>query len=629
MVIRRWVFRRMAVSACFLFVLVGWSPHTIAGDVATPSVRYNVDANRAFDPYLGSVEEQVDPRTGTLVLRQTDLVLSGRNGFDLEFVRVYAANLSTLGYEHADLDYNTIKTSNYVTPNRSQENWVTAPYAISKGWSLGFPKLEFHQNSIGETAYLHLGNGTIYELNADLQLKGHPYKDKQVIYDIDAFSTTICNYEGSEGSLSSYYALVHADGRKDFFERSGLWLGARDRFGNEIKVHWCYNSHGQAYLGGFTDSLGRRVTVTTAYDQMRGISYGIRGITVGDRSIQYSVSPNDDPSGGKLDYVVDAQGRITEYSYDDGQSMFCHAERSYFPYDCDSFSPLPAANNHTLLKSVKRPNGGYTRYEYAKVRYEGGYGVLSPPFGYPYDMQYFRETFRLTRRADEALQNGIARQFNVRTYSYGSPTTITHVKETWDTSSFGTLTETISYSPRGHLLYRKLQTGTIEQTYSYTYPPDTGSFPNQISWTVPESTTVKWRDTSSGAEVSYTTYHTWNIYLDLLTETDTIGRDVRMSYDPNYHMLLERIEKVQLTPAQWKRSQYKLDPSDNRRINEEVHYVGFWDGGSGWTPTSQTMTVRYEYQPGFPGNVTKKKTVMGVVNGVEQLHEVSYGHDTT
>ncbi|MDD4517841.1 MAG: DUF6531 domain-containing protein, partial [Limnochordia bacterium] len=106
--------------------------------LANPATGYDSNTLNPFQPYFADFQETINPATGSLILTQTDLVLPGRGGLDLEIKRVYSSNAA----------------------NAYQQKAVWCSYWVEEGAYSGEYVEEYHQYfiihqyaSIGHWAY--------------------------------------------------------------------------------------------------------------------------------------------------------------------------------------------------------------------------------------------------------------------------------------------------------------------------------------------------------------------------------------------------------------------------------------------------------------------------------------------
>ncbi|MGG1638770.1 RHS repeat domain-containing protein [Paenibacillus sp. NRS-1760] len=193
--------------------------------------------------------ETIDPVTGKLSWKRTDIHLPGRDGLDLNLGVMYNSNYS--------FDYMRN------TPGSDQlwrYNYLVSRYDLGVGWSFQFPSV---QNADGYL-YYHRGDGPIYQvdfnatdtLGSYTHLIGYEGKDVKFIQDNQG------SY--SNGQSSSAYFLEYADKKREYFASDGRLLGIVDRFGNEIKFQHIDRQlyDGQTYkvISTITDSIGRKIS---------------------------------------------------------------------------------------------------------------------------------------------------------------------------------------------------------------------------------------------------------------------------------------------------------------------------------------------------------------------------------
>lgn len=207
----------------------------------------NQTAKPQFSDHSQS-SELVDPSSGTLTWKDTQISLPGRDGLDL--------NIGVMFNSHQAVAWD---------PMSGIKNYTGEKYDLGTGWGFRFPSLE---NASG-VLYYHNGEGAIYKvdfgatgtLEQYTHLKGYKGKDMQFMYDE--------NRTFSSNGITSEYYLEYSDKRREYFGGPDYsLLGIVDRFGNKISFKYAgmpTNLQGsKRLLSEITDSLGR--TVRFQYD---------------------------------------------------------------------------------------------------------------------------------------------------------------------------------------------------------------------------------------------------------------------------------------------------------------------------------------------------------------------------
>lgn len=122
-------------------------------------------------------------------------------------------------------------------------------YDLGMGWAWTLPALEIRATK----KIIHFSDGQKYTLEQKgsiYTLKGYPYQD---------FVFTTANAsEFVSGSKSASYKLKYKNGRYDYFDSAGLYLGsASDDSQNSASIHVYYDSENK--LSYIIDSVGRKI----------------------------------------------------------------------------------------------------------------------------------------------------------------------------------------------------------------------------------------------------------------------------------------------------------------------------------------------------------------------------------
>ncbi|MEW6183310.1 MAG: RHS repeat-associated core domain-containing protein [Bacillota bacterium] len=334
--------------------------------------------------------EMVDPVSGSLTLKVTDVNLPGKDGLDLSIGRIYCSSQAesgtkevtidcttqlvasmlfvdvyiqsktdgslyirryyfdseALAYEFYDLfkngyedeyeiflavcepDYSTVPVTicNYKSI-KDIPNYYLSRYDLGVGWSFAFPSVQIYTYDDGtKYMYFHEGTGSVY----------------RVAFTPDTSDSNLVNYQGKEvqfledsgsysnGQVSSKYKFVGADQRTSFFAEDGRLLGIKDRFGNEIRfTHIIRNA--SPCISQITDSIGRTV------------------------SFNYEGSLTDS-GGGTITLSVYDPGNVEnlQFQYIKGSARVALNWPSYYEY------LVPT------LACVKGPTGKECYYEYSQ-----------------------------------------------------------------------------------------------------------------------------------------------------------------------------------------------------------------------------------------------------------------------
>jgi RHS repeat-associated protein len=215
-------------------------------------------ASNAYN-FRAKKSEWVNPRTGTLSCTTKDVVIPGRNGFNLVIESIY---------------------DQYNDENR---------FDLGKGWRFGF-------TFIKEDHTLYLGSGQAYDIiqtASGLELKHYKGNNLALYHD-----TTFIGQE-----MKSAYRLDYFGGSKEYFDIHGNLICGMDKFGNKIEYLYIDGRR----LSKIIDSWGNIVEFKYLYDDTQ--------LTIklpDNREFSYIKSGN---ALNKLGRKVDFEGNTTYYKY--------------------------------------------------------------------------------------------------------------------------------------------------------------------------------------------------------------------------------------------------------------------------------------------------------------------------
>ena len=251
-------------------------------------------AKQGLNPFatlLKNGQEYVSPISGTLSVNLTDFVVPGRGGLDLQFGRKYSS--STTSHDS----------------NKS-------PYFLKGGWEVSLPFI-FRDE-------VHYSNGSVCDLTDDEVTKDVEELDNG---DVKKTYTTGVNryfklieygtYEPEEtpdGTINKYvpvyYDLYLADGRHLHFSGKGAIEYVESANGSN-RISYEYTD---GELSRIVDTIGRGYTIQKYSDRIEIIREYDNQILV-----TYNFASNGRiDSYGSLISVIDADGRITKYTYGTG-----------------------------------------------------------------------------------------------------------------------------------------------------------------------------------------------------------------------------------------------------------------------------------------------------------------------
>ncbi|MFC3798112.1 RHS repeat domain-containing protein [Cohnella sp. GCM10012308] len=370
--------------------------------------------NETNKPFLADryqMEETIDPQSGSLTIKKTDISLPGRDGLDLNIGRIYNSSQAEAGSKFAEGRVTAYQSCTDTVCQPPVYSWtimnllnpkteLNSRFNLGSGWSFSFPYIE---NNI-----YHDGFGASYEFTSDGILKDYPNKDAKITFDY--------SYDNgqSEQFGRSYYLFTDENLKKYYFSSYGNLMGVKDKNGNEI-IFTYQKRPGYDLQYNFpyqiTDTVGRLVTfnyentldgnvnaleniTVSVQDPAKTSSYAVQYTKTGD-TINYRNSP-------KLWRVTEAYNTVQatstyyEYSLQESHFDFTHKQLE-FPYGNWETS------TYLLLKTIQY-NNSKTQFDYEKVtRNLGTSGA------------YY--AYRIKSRVD--IQNAlIPEETNLITYDY-------------------------------------------------------------------------------------------------------------------------------------------------------------------------------------------------------------------
>ena len=207
--------------------------------------------------------------------------------YGADLILEYYANIENA--EQAGYSYNNSTAAN---------DHFTNMFGLGHGWSFNFSSIE----KIGDTYYLHLSNGTVYQIEFSQEGSG------LVDYPLSDMVFSWYSVYFSNGVESASYKLTYQDGRVEYFNFDGKLIGIRDRFQNTITfVHSTQNGYPCITI---TDTLGR-VTVISGQSTSDGHTMTIQLPT--NVTLSYAVVHDNDARA--LSSYTDPVGSTTYYSY--------------------------------------------------------------------------------------------------------------------------------------------------------------------------------------------------------------------------------------------------------------------------------------------------------------------------
>ncbi|MFZ5353381.1 MAG: RHS repeat-associated core domain-containing protein, partial [Bacillota bacterium] len=514
--------------------------------------------------------EEVSLTTGNLTLRETDLVLPGRNGLDLSITRYYSLNDSNLFEAYAKFYPESLEfgTAYFLDTYREKR------FDIGAGWALDLPYIEIRN----DYPYLHYGSAGVFpidpvEQNNELILTGYELNDIKLKYDTTYYV----------GDIRSTFLLTEKSGKKVYFDDRGLLLSIKDRFDNEIKFYYTDRTNGYSstypVLSRIVDSLQRQINfqyIDNATENKVVISITDGSVT---KTITYNKQKISDEvlniSGSKeyvLDNVIDAAGRVTRYGYQIETEV---------PLSFYRTSNHEVNNMYACLNRIQYPSLGETRYTY--LSYMKNLGSNGSMMSFKVDTRY---------DLDSAMTPKNYRDYNYESYYYGA--------------EYGG-TEKINVEYDGYPAFCTYDS-------SQAIPPDFA---------------IETKVLDSLGNIDTNFYNKDMLNTCVISEGANHKLEVTKEYDPNYKLL----KKVKSKTYDKTTNNYITRIENFQYDNEGFrNLIGYWDVQSERDPiydlpiNNKYMTA-YEYNPQYH-YVTKKTYYVNDNMKVEEIFTPSSDNKT-
>jgi YD repeat-containing protein len=208
----------------------------------------------------------VSPTSGGLMIKAQDLMLPGRDGFDLKLIRAYSSEKAQ---------------SDFISP---KERPTEKFYAFGAGWMLNIPWISNEQ--------LILPNGQNIKFGSSILTSPYKFVYHEGVH-------FVLEYDPN----SKGYTLTMKDGIKYLFDATGK-AAAKISVNGKNSIHFAYKG---SELTEITDSLERKIKFT--YKTV-GTKRLIQSIEANKRIIEYDYDDH-----GLLKWVIDPMKRKTEYQY--------------------------------------------------------------------------------------------------------------------------------------------------------------------------------------------------------------------------------------------------------------------------------------------------------------------------
>jgi len=602
---------------------------------------YNAGRVSPFRDYFSGLAETIDPSSGSLILKQRDFVLPGRNGLDLVIERAYVSQAANIYTPQVNVDGTLMSGSGSYDYSYSKQYpgyvgyyYLTFSYSNQPVSSDG----TVYGSITGRCDWYEiLGDGTeIYSHTEYINTSGWKEPDP---------STTYAAYH-MYGTTTSPTHLVKVHGLGpgwsfgfpsiEFAPNGSKFLHMGD--GTVYKVNFATVSHLDKYplkdmvfdndsgtynngqmssahvlafkdgrktyfsssgwVLGIRDRYGNEIRFTyvappndlricsimDSVGRVVAFDYSVSGqvrVSTGGKTWIYNLAPIGSPgTGSKLVSVTDPANRTAAYTYEVRGASFRGSSDWVSPPD--TISVDPGTNYYLDLVQVTHPTQGTTRFVYAEAHRD--LDQDDPAVDNSSDLTYFR----IAERADH-LDAGTAAsrsQFAYSSYSSATQTYGTMRQEITDISdaSAEPAREEWTYS-RDHLL-KTHKVGNIamaeavERSYEY------------FESKVPSVETTKL--TKGTAVRTSTVNYNWDIFRNLMVRSDSLGRRTEFEYDLTYHLPVHKNEFLETVNSvdYYRRTSYTLDDA-KRNVTKETAFVGYYGEGPLVTYTGPTSPSMY------------------------------------
>ena len=311
---KRWV--SLLVFAFFLLVVPGQLAYA---ETLEEQMKNLIGPQKQYNTMLSPVylrtntnEESISPQSGELTLIQTDYVLPGRNGLDLEIKRIYKSGISNV--QEMNVQYVNGAWVDYVQSDAKTSSFYEDRYNLGIGTRFSFPSIEVRTNEDGTSyRFLHTESGDVYRLKP-ATMDGKPVflPEGQTIKDVVVRETSEFGNGQSDGV--SRFVMAGKNGKKTYFTGDGRILGIVDRYGNSIVFRYStltYTIDGVAIqkklIASITDTIGRVTTIEYKQDDQFKVGPITNPAYSAEERYKASQNPNNIDSGdlqGKFQVVI-------------------------------------------------------------------------------------------------------------------------------------------------------------------------------------------------------------------------------------------------------------------------------------------------------------------------------------
>ncbi|KAB3535456.1 RHS repeat protein, partial [Alkaliphilus pronyensis] len=261
---------RILLILSLLFLLLPLQAHAETleerlNNLVGPAKQYNTKLSPVFIRN-NTLEESISAQSGEIKLMQTDYLLPGTNGLDLEIKRIYKSGVSNV--QEMKVKYVNGAWVDYVHSDAKTSSFYEDRYNIGVGMRFSFPSMEIRENQDKSShKFLHTEGGDVYRLRAVLMDDIVTYMPEgQTVRDVIIRESN--DFNNGQGDGESKYVMSGKDGKKTYFSEDGRILGIVDRYGNTIKFEYTTLSYEigstkieKRLIGKIIDSVGRVVTL--------------------------------------------------------------------------------------------------------------------------------------------------------------------------------------------------------------------------------------------------------------------------------------------------------------------------------------------------------------------------------
>lgn len=311
---RRWF--PIAIIAFFLYILASQpaSAETVAEQMKNligPEKQYNTMLSPVY-LRTNTNEESISPQSGELSLIQTDYVLPGRNGLNLEIKRIYKSGISNV--QEMNARYVNGAWVDYAESDAKMSSFYEDRYNLGIGTRFSFPSIEIRTNEDGSSyKFLHTESGDVYRLKQSL-MDGKVIflPEGQTVKDVLVRETTEFTNGQSDGV--SAFMMDGKDGKKTYFANDGRIVGIVDRYNNTITFRYTtipYTIDGakkdKRLIASITDSVGRITSIEYKENDQFKVGPITNPTYSAEERYKASQNPNNTDSGdlqGKFQVVI-------------------------------------------------------------------------------------------------------------------------------------------------------------------------------------------------------------------------------------------------------------------------------------------------------------------------------------